>query len=71
MTAPSYRELATRSLGQAAQSLNEMPVGVVSAAEIQSRAAKAQAIATISVAQALIEIGDVLRAVLLRDGANE
>ena len=58
---PSYRELASRTLGQAAQDLNAMPQGHVSSAEIQSRAAKAQAIATVAIAQALLEIGDVLR----------
>ncbi|MFE9124995.1 hypothetical protein ACFYOF_06165 [Streptomyces sp. NPDC007148] len=61
MSDPTYRDLATRSLDQAAQDVNEMPRGIVSAVEIQSRASKAQAIATIAVAQALLEIGDVLR----------
>lgn len=58
---PSYRELAGRTLAQAAQDLNAMPQGNVASAEIQARAAKAQAIATVSIAQALLEIGDVLR----------
>ncbi|MER7053473.1 hypothetical protein [Streptomyces sp. NPDC000351] len=59
---PSYRELAQRTLGQAAAAdLNAMPQGQVASAEITARAAKAQAIATIAVAQALLEIGDVLR----------
>ncbi|MGW2550727.1 hypothetical protein [Streptomyces sp. NPDC001635] len=64
MSDPTYRDLAARSLDQAAQDVNEMPRGIVSAVEIQSRAAKAQAIATIAVAQALLEIGDVLRQML-------
>lgn len=59
---PSYRELAQRTLGQAASELNAMPQGNVASVEIQARAAKAQAIATVAVAQALLEIGDVLRA---------
>lgn len=64
---PSYRELAQRTLGQAAQDLNAMPQGQVASAEITARAAKAQAIAIIAVAQALLEIGDILRANLRGD----
>lgn len=56
-----YRQLARRSLQQAADALNAMPQGQVNALEIQSRAATAQAIATLAVAQALIDVGDVLR----------
>jgi hypothetical protein len=63
---PSYRELAGRTLSQAAQDLNAMPTGNVASAEIQARAAKAQAIATVAVVQALLEIGDVLREHLQR-----
>lgn len=58
---PSYRELAQRTLGQAASDLNAMPQGQVASAEIQARAAKAQATAAIAAVQALLEIGDVLR----------
>jgi hypothetical protein len=65
--APSYRELAGRTLAQAAQDLNAMPTGNVASAEITARATKAQAIATIAVAQALLEIGDVLRDTLRGD----
>ncbi|MGV4890399.1 hypothetical protein ACSR0Z_28045 [Streptomyces viridosporus] len=65
-----YRELSQRALGQAASELNAMPQGQVVAAEIQARAAKAQAIATIAVAQALLEIGDVLRENLKRGDAH-
>lgn len=68
--APSYRELAARTLGQAAQDLNAMPQGHVASAEIQARAAKAQAIATIAAVQALLEIGDVLRENLKRSTSN-
>ncbi|GHC38146.1 hypothetical protein GCM10010348_76820 [Streptomyces anthocyanicus] len=64
---PSYRELAQRTLGQAAQDLNAMPHGQVASAEITARAAKAQAIATVAVAQALLDIGDVLRETLRGD----
>lgn len=67
MTVPSNRELASKTLGQAAAELNQMPQGRVQTAEIEARAAKAAAIATISVAQALLEIGDVLREALNRD----
>ncbi|MFI1166580.1 hypothetical protein ACH4UM_23990 [Streptomyces sp. NPDC020801] len=69
MTDPtSYRDLACRTLEKAGQALNEMPQGMVSAAEIQSRSARAQAIATVAAVQALIEIGDVLRAALRQPG---
>lgn len=61
---PSYRELASRTLGQAAEDLNAIPQGHVASAEIQARAAKAQAIATVAAVQALLEIGDVLRQAL-------
>lgn len=63
MTVP-YRTIAERTLGQAAAKLNEFPTGQVQTAEITARSAQAQAIATVAVAQALLEIGDVLRATL-------
>ncbi|MGW3427932.1 hypothetical protein ACWDHW_08245 [Streptomyces melanosporofaciens] len=63
---PTYRELAQRTLGQAASELNAIPKGQVNAAEVQARAAQAQAIATVAIAQTLLEIGDVLREHLQR-----
>lgn len=66
---PSYRELAGHTLGQAAEHLNAVPNGIVASAEIAARSAQAQAIATIAVAQALLEIGDVLRDHLKRGDA--
>ncbi|WP_394436282.1 hypothetical protein [Streptomyces sp. SGAir0957] len=66
---PSYRELAGRTLGQAAEHLNAMPSGHVASAEIQARAAHVQAIAAIATVQALLEIGDILRERLPRGGA--
>ncbi|WP_331723338.1 hypothetical protein [Streptomyces atratus] len=57
----SYKKLAETALGQAAAELSGLPIGRVDALEAQFHVAKAQAIATIAVAQALIEIGDVLR----------
>lgn len=69
MAVVPYRELAGRTLAQAAQDLNAMPQGNAASAEIQARAAKAQAIATIAVAQALLEIGDILRERLPRGDA--
>lgn len=68
MALPSYRELASRTLDEAAKLLNAMPIGQVNAAEISARASQAQAVATVAVAQALLEIGDVLRAAFVRDG---
>lgn len=63
------RELAGRTLGQAAEDLNAIPEGRVASAEIQARATKAQAIAIIATAQALLEIGDILREHLTRGDA--
>ncbi|WP_434744658.1 hypothetical protein [Streptomyces sp. A-14] len=63
---PSYRELAGRTLDQAAEHLNAVPNGNVASAEIAARSAHAQAIATIATAQALLEIGDILREHLSR-----
>lgn len=65
--APSYRQLAERTLDQTAQELNDMPQGTVSAAEIQARATKAQVYALVAATQALLEIGDVLREALRGD----
>jgi hypothetical protein len=64
---PSYRELAQRTLGQAASELNAIPQGDVHTDIVMAIGAKAQAIATIAAAQALLEIGDVLREHLNRD----
>jgi hypothetical protein len=65
MSAPQpegpYRQLARQSLQQAADRLNAVPKGQIATAELQAHAAFAQAIASIATAQALIEIGDVLR----------
>ncbi|WP_328336745.1 hypothetical protein [Streptomyces violaceus] len=66
---PSYRRLAEQTLDQVARNLNAMPQGNVATAEIEARAAAAQAIATVAVAQALLEIGDVLREALKRGDA--
>lgn len=66
---PSYRELAGRTLTQAAQHLNAMPSGNVASTEIKARAAHGQAVATVAIAQALLEIGDVLRENLTRGDA--
>lgn len=67
--APSYRELAQHALGQAASELNAMPQGEIRTDVMMAHAAKAQAIATIAVAQALLEIGDILRERLPRGDA--
>ena len=63
---PSYRTVAERTLGQAADELNSLPAGRVPTDIVVANAAKAQATATIAVAQALLEIGDVLREHLSR-----
>lgn len=70
MTVPSYRELASKTLEQAATELNQIPTGSISCAVLEAHSAKAAAIATISVAQALLEIGDVLRKALARNGGE-
>lgn len=58
----AYRQLARQSLQQAADRLNAIPKGQIATAELQAHSAFAQAVATIAVGQALLEIGDVLRA---------
>lgn len=55
-----YRELAGKTLEQAADTLNSAPNDVLPQLA-SAHFARAQAIATIAVAQALLEIGDVLR----------
>jgi hypothetical protein len=57
-----YRQLALKSLQQAADRLNALPQGQVYTAELQAHATMAQAIATIAIGHALIELGDALRA---------
>ena len=66
---PSYRELAQRSLGQAASELNGIPNGNVHTDIVMAISAKGQAIATIAATQALLEIGDILREALKRGDA--
>lgn len=66
---PSHRELAGRTLGQAAEHLNGIPNGNVASAEITARATHAQAVATVAIAQTLLEIGDILREHLSRGDA--
>ena len=66
---PSYRELAQRTLGQAASELNAIPKGEVRTDVMAAHATMAQAIPTIAVTQALLEIGDVLRENLKRGDA--
>ncbi|MEU1309524.1 hypothetical protein ABZ419_11600 [Streptomyces cinnamoneus] len=61
MDLPSYRQLAARTLGQAADLLNRMPQGDVSCDQVIACSAQAQTIASLAAAQALLEIGDVLR----------
>ncbi|KOU62052.1 hypothetical protein ADK57_25805 [Streptomyces sp. MMG1533] len=64
---PSYRQLAEKTLGQAAAELNGLPTGRIPTDIVMANAAKVQATATIAAVQALLEIGDVLRETLRRD----
>jgi hypothetical protein len=57
---PSYRTLAGQALAQAAADLNSIPTGRVATDVMVAHAAKAQAVAAIAVAQALLHVGDVL-----------
>lgn len=57
---PSYRTLAGQALAQAAAELNSIPNGRIGTDVLLAHASKAQAVATIAVAQALLHIGDVL-----------
>jgi hypothetical protein len=60
-TPPSYRQISERTLGQAANGINEIPDGQVRTDAMLAHAAKAQAVAAIAIAQALLYIGDTLR----------
>lgn len=66
---PSYRQLAEKTLEQAAAELNSLPSGRVPTDIVMANAAKAQATATVAAVQALLEIGDVLRETLKRGDA--
>jgi hypothetical protein len=68
-TPPSYRTLAGQALAQAAADLNSLPSGQIPTPVVAAHAAKAQAIATIAVAQALLHIGDMLAQ--QHDGAGQ
>ncbi|MGW5173125.1 hypothetical protein ACWERY_02005 [Streptomyces sp. NPDC004082] len=59
---PSYRQLAEKTLGQAAAELNGLPAGRIPTDTVIANAAKTQATAAIAAVQALLEIGDALRA---------
>jgi hypothetical protein len=61
-TPPNYRQLAERSLGQAAAQLNTLPAGRVSSESMLACSANAQAVASIAIAQALIDLADAVRA---------
>lgn len=61
---PSYRTLAERALDQSVGILRDFPKQGIPADLAQTYFAHAQVIATVAVAQALLEIGDVLRAQL-------
>lgn len=62
MTAPpSYRQLAESNIDRAVQELRALPDGVHPSPVVAAAAAQTQAIATIALVQALLEIGDVLR----------
>lgn len=56
-----YRDIAEDSLRLTKAAVDATPTGMVSCAELAAHSAKAQVFATVAVAQALLEIGDVLR----------
>lgn len=61
MGAPTYKQLAERSISQAADQLNSVPKGEVRTDVMAAHAAMAQALASIAAAQALLDIGDLIR----------
>lgn len=67
---PSYRQLAEKTLGQAAAELNGLPTGRVPTDIVVANAAKVQATAAIAAVQALLEIGDVLSENLKRSAPD-
>lgn len=60
-TLPTNRQAAEANLAEAKFALGSIPRGVVRTDEMVAHAAKAQALATMAAAQALLDIGDVLR----------
>lgn len=62
MNSPSYRDLTEQMLTQAFGELKRVPFGHVPPDVMIAHSAKAQAIATIAVAQALLHVADVLGA---------
>ncbi|MGQ4486881.1 hypothetical protein ACN6LM_003896 [Streptomyces sp. SAS_281] len=60
------RELAEQSLSNTERELGVIPTGRVACDVMAAHAAQAQVHATIAVAQALLEIGDILRKVSTR-----
>lgn len=67
---PSYRTLAERALDKSALILASFPQDGLRTDLAMAHFAQAQVIATVAVAQALLEIGDVLRAQLPSTEAN-
>jgi hypothetical protein len=65
---PSYRTLAGQNLEKSAGVLNGFPKQGVPPELAQAHFAHAQVIATIAVAQALLDLGDVLREGFTRSG---
>ena len=59
---PTNRDAAEANLVDALAQLGSLPSGTVRTDEMAAKAAMAQALATMATAQALLEIGDVLRA---------
>lgn len=59
-TRPNYRRIAETTLGQAEAELSRLSEGQIAADVFCAHAAKAQALAAVSAAQALLHIGDVL-----------
>lgn len=60
-TLPTNRQAAEANLAEAHGELSSIPHGMVRTDEMTAHATKAQALATMAVAQALLDIGDVLR----------
>lgn len=63
---PSYRQLAEKTLDQAAVEIGKLPTGGTPTDIVIANSARVQALATVAAVQALLEIGDVLRENLKR-----
>lgn len=67
-TPPSYRALSEQALGKTAAIMRDFPERGLPPKLASAKFAQAQVVATVAVAQALLDIGDILREGFTRAG---